>query len=64
MAPVVATLVYSNCPDDVLEWVERVCQWNFKRVIPCHFDGPVEVRARPSSAETNTWSSCLCSCRL
>jgi hypothetical protein len=44
VAPVVATLVYSNCPNDVLEWVNRVSKWNFTRVIPCHFDGPIQVR--------------------
>jgi len=41
VAPVVVTLVYSNCADDVFEWVDRVCKWKFTRIIPCHLDAPI-----------------------
>ncbi|KAK3271149.1 hypothetical protein CYMTET_20485 [Cymbomonas tetramitiformis] len=46
VAPVVGTLVYENIPDYVLEWVDRVCKWNFKRIIPCHFDAPIQATPR------------------
>lgn len=28
-------------PPQVRRWVDEICAWNFTRVIPCHFDGPV-----------------------
>ena len=33
--------VYQNIPTAVAEWVESLAQWPFRRIIPCHFAGPV-----------------------
>jgi hypothetical protein len=42
VGPVVETLVYSKVPATVRAWVDDICNsWDFKQVIPCHFDGPV-----------------------
>jgi hypothetical protein len=43
VAPVVATLVYENVPDNVNDWVKRVSKWNFTRIVPCHFDAPIKA---------------------
>lgn len=47
VGPVVETLVYSKVPRTVTAWVDSICKdWNFKQIIPCHFDAPI-----PSSPE-------------
>ncbi|GLC37188.1 hypothetical protein PLESTB_000989400 [Pleodorina starrii] len=47
VGPVVETLVYSKIPKSVVDWVEDICaDWNFRQIIPCHFDAP--IRAGPS----------------
>jgi len=46
VAPVVATLVYENISDDVVAWARRVSKWRFRRIIPCHLDGPIEATPR------------------
>ena len=33
--------MYQNIPTAVAEWVESLAQWPFRRIIPCHFAGPV-----------------------
>mmetsp|Transcript_14162 Transcript_14162/g.28983 ORF Transcript_14162/g.28983 Transcript_14162/m.28983 type:complete len:90 (-) Transcript_14162:3027-3296(-) len=34
-------LVFKSISRAVLDWVQDVCEWDFKRVIPAHFEGPV-----------------------
>ena len=46
VGPVVRTLVYDKIPRTVTDWVDRVCEWRFDKVIPAHFAAP--VRAGPS----------------
>ncbi|MGF1477887.1 MAG: DUF4336 domain-containing protein [Cyanophyceae cyanobacterium] len=41
VAPVLQTLILNRAPQETLEWAERVANWNFQRIIPCHFDAPV-----------------------
>ena len=55
VAPVVSTLVYENVPDSVQRWAKRVGRWKFKRVVPCHFDAPIEAGPR----EWNAAFGCL-----
>lgn len=46
-SPVVERLVFAKTPEAVADWVEDMCSsWNFRRIIPCHFSGP--VKATPS----------------
>ncbi|MEM6518033.1 MAG: DUF4336 domain-containing protein [Cyanobacteria bacterium P01_C01_bin.70] len=50
VAPVLQTLIFNRNPDAVQDWVERVSQWHFERVIPCHLEaplsaGPADLRA-------------------
>eukprot|EP00240_Pyramimonas_obovata_P001702 CAMPEP_0118923952 /NCGR_PEP_ID=MMETSP1169-20130426/2286_1 /TAXON_ID=36882 /ORGANISM="Pyramimonas obovata, Strain CCMP722" /LENGTH=466 /DNA_ID=CAMNT_0006865017 /DNA_START=146 /DNA_END=1546 /DNA_ORIENTATION=+ len=46
VAPIVSTLVYSNAVEAVEEWVDRICRWKFQRIMPCHFDGPIQSNPR------------------
>lgn len=41
VAPILQTLILNRAPQSVLGWVDRICQWNFQRVIPGHFDAPL-----------------------
>ncbi|MBD2093075.1 DUF4336 domain-containing protein [Microcoleus sp. FACHB-1515] len=41
VAPILRTLILNRAPTETLAWVDRVCQWNFQRVIPAHFDAPI-----------------------
>ena len=41
VAPILQTLILNRAPVATLAWVDRVVSWNFKQIIPCHFDAPV-----------------------
>lgn len=41
VAPILQTLILNRSPQAVLAWVDRICQWDFQRIIPCHFDAPI-----------------------
>ena len=44
VAPVLQTLIFNRDGRGVLDWVARVGQWGFERVIPCHLDAPLEIK--------------------
>jgi len=46
VAPVLQTLILSQAPRQVLEWADKVALWDFQRIVPCHFDSPVEAGPR------------------
>jgi hypothetical protein len=41
VAPILQTLILNRDPQSTLDWVDRVAQWDFGRIIPCHFDAPI-----------------------
>jgi hypothetical protein len=41
VAPILQTLILNRAPQSTLTWVDRVAQWEFEQIIPCHFDAPV-----------------------
>ncbi len=41
VAPILQTLILNRAPQATLAWVDRVANWNFERIIPCHFDAPI-----------------------
>ncbi|MEO1094279.1 MAG: DUF4336 domain-containing protein [Cyanobacteria bacterium J06638_28] len=45
VAPVLQTLIFNRAANLVLDWVDRVAQWPFERVIPCHLDAPLNMNA-------------------
>jgi Domain of unknown function (DUF4336) len=43
VAPILQTLILNRAPSQTLAWVDRVAQWDFKRIIPCHFAAPMST---------------------
>ncbi|HEY9826620.1 MAG TPA: DUF4336 domain-containing protein, partial [Stenomitos sp.] len=43
VAPVLQTLILNRAPQATLDWALRVANWNFHRIIPCHFAAPLSV---------------------
>lgn len=43
VAPILQTLILNRAPVETLAWADRVARWNFNRIIPCHFDAPVNT---------------------
>jgi Domain of unknown function (DUF4336) len=41
VAPILQTLILNRAPQQTIDWVDRVAQWDFDRIIPCHFDAPI-----------------------
>lgn len=46
VAPILQTLILSQAPRQVLDWADKVALWDFQRIVPCHFDSPVEAGPR------------------
>lgn len=46
VAPILQTLILNRAPAQTIAWVDRVSQWDFEQIIPCHFDAP--IAATPS----------------
>ncbi|MCL2923498.1 MAG: DUF4336 domain-containing protein [Trichodesmium sp. MAG_R04] len=38
VAPILQTLILNRDPKQVMEWVDKVTKWNFRQIIPSHFD--------------------------
>uniref|UniRef100_A0A5B7B5J1 T4P13.26 protein n=1 Tax=Davidia involucrata TaxID=16924 RepID=A0A5B7B5J1_DAVIN len=44
VSPIVKTLVFSKVPEKVRDWIDSIARdWRFKRIIPAHFDAPINV---------------------
>ncbi|MEB3219642.1 MAG: DUF4336 domain-containing protein [Nostocales cyanobacterium 94392] len=43
VAPILQTLILNRAPSETIAWAEKVANWDFKRIIPCHFDAPIEA---------------------
>ncbi|MEL6939720.1 MAG: DUF4336 domain-containing protein, partial [Cyanobacteria bacterium J06598_1] len=43
VAPILQTLIFNRGPKAVLEWADRIAQWEFEQVIPCHFSAPIQA---------------------
>lgn len=41
VAPILQTLILNRAPKQTIEWIDRVTQWDFEQIIPCHFDAPI-----------------------
>ncbi len=46
VAPILQTLILNRSPLETLNWADKVASWNFQRIIPCHFDSPIEANPR------------------
>ena len=43
VAPILQTLILPQDSQQVLQWADRVAQWDFRQVIPCHFAAPIAI---------------------
>jgi hypothetical protein len=43
VAPILRTLILNRSPQETLTWADRISQWQFQRIIPCHFESPVSA---------------------
>lgn len=41
VAPILQTFIFPQAPRQVLDWADKVARWNFRQIIPCHFDAPI-----------------------
>lgn len=41
VAPILQTLILNRAPAQTIAWVDRVSQWDFEQIIPCHFNAPI-----------------------
>jgi Domain of unknown function (DUF4336) len=41
VAPILQSLILNRAPQETLDWAYQVANWNFQRIIPCHFDAPL-----------------------
>ncbi|MEM8723036.1 MAG: DUF4336 domain-containing protein [Cyanobacteria bacterium P01_G01_bin.39] len=41
VAPILQTLILNRAPGQTLGWVDKIVNWNFNQIIPCHFAAPV-----------------------
>lgn len=45
VAPILQELIFNRSPKEVLQWADRVAVWEIQRIIPCHFDAPIETNS-------------------
>ena len=43
VAPILQTLILPQAPRKVIDWAEKISLWQFKRVIPAHFQAPINL---------------------
>lgn len=43
VAPILQALILNRAPQETINWANHVSQWNFQRIIPCHFDAPISA---------------------
>jgi hypothetical protein len=46
VAPILQTLILNRAPRETIDWADKVATWDFQRIVPCHFDSPIEANPR------------------
>lgn len=46
VAPILQQLILPQAPYQVRAWLDRVCQWDFTQIIPCHLKAPIGCTAQ------------------
>lgn len=46
VAPVLQTLILNRAPRETIKWANLMVSWHFERLIPCHFQAPLNVSPR------------------
>jgi len=44
VAPVLQALILNRAPRETIAWANRVASWDFRRIIPCHLDSPINAQ--------------------
>lgn len=45
VSPILQKLILNRDSDVVIDWVNKICRWKFKRIIPCHLAN--DIKATP-----------------
>ena len=45
-APILQAIILNRFPDETRAWVDDVCKWPFRRIVPCHLAN--DVKAGPN----------------
>jgi hypothetical protein len=43
VAPILQTLILNRAPQKTIDWADKIASWDFQRIVPCHFDCPIEA---------------------
>ncbi|MDH6057459.1 DUF4336 domain-containing protein [Umezakia ovalisporum] len=43
VAPILQILIFPQAPRQVLTWADQIAGWDFRQIIPCHFDSPIQT---------------------
>jgi len=43
VAPVLQSLILNRAPRETIDWADKVANWDFQRIVPCHFDSPIDT---------------------
>jgi len=46
VAPILQKLILNRAPQETIKWANLLVSWHFNRLIPCHFQAPLEVSPR------------------
>jgi hypothetical protein len=46
VVPILQTLILNRAPRETIDWADKVATWDFQRIVPCHFDSPIEANHR------------------
>ncbi|PAX52306.1 DUF4336 domain-containing protein [Brunnivagina elsteri] len=41
VAPILQALILNRAPSETLAWADRIAEWDFQRIIPCHLDNAI-----------------------
>ena len=44
VAPILQTLILNRAPIETLIWADWVANWQFERIVACHFDSPIVAK--------------------
>jgi hypothetical protein len=41
VAPILQQLILNRDPQQTKDWIDRVTQWDFQQIVPCHLQAPI-----------------------
>ena len=46
VAPILQSLILNRAPKETINWADKVANWDFEWIIPCHFDAPIKAQGQ------------------